>query len=427
MREALFSQDGWGCQHVNQDTNWEIPSSPEPSNKDPAAGPPLWKPTVNNGTDLWESNLRNGGQPPAQPVQKTPWGHTPSSNLGGTWGEDDDVAESGSVWTGSSSNAAVPVSGVVPSSVVPKGHNAGAQWNQNTVNSSIGGGASAVPAAGSVSSIVSGKIEYFNGKIVSELIEYFLIGPTNVSNVNVPTNPVAGPGNVGASGNGWGDPRDIRPIGAAMDMRNVDPRDSMRAASAGDPRMLDPRDSIRGDPRGISGRLNGTSEMWGQHHNISHGQIGNMNKIVGPGGVTNSSNVSSAVVAGGVANIGTGVGIMNPSGVASSVGGQWGTGGGTQPIVGSKDLTAISSKQISGWEEPSPPPQRRNIPNYDDGTSLWSQQARGMQTANSHWKDISDPRAHIMRSNLGNHSSNSTNGGVAGNCYLVLFLCSRHT
>ena len=24
-----------------------------------------------------------------------------------------------------------------------------------------------------------------------------------------------------------------------------------------------------------------------------------------------------------------------------------------------------------GWEEPSPPSQRRNMPNYDDGTSLW--------------------------------------------------------
>lgn len=25
----------------------------------------------------------------------------------------------------------------------------------------------------------------------------------------------------------------------------------------------------------------------------------------------------------------------------------------------------------TGWEEPSPPSQRRNMPNYDDGTSLW--------------------------------------------------------
>lgn len=28
-------------------------------------------------------------------------------------------------------------------------------------------------------------------------------------------------------------------------------------------------------------------------------------------------------------------------------------------------------KNPSGWEEPSPPAQRRQIPNYDDGTSLW--------------------------------------------------------
>ena len=33
-------------------------------------------------------------------------------------------------------------------------------------------------------------------------------------------------------------------------------------------------------------------------------------------------------------------------------------------------LTGGGSKP-SGWEEPSPPVQRRNIPNYDDGTSLW--------------------------------------------------------
>lgn len=35
----------------------------------------------------------------------------------------------------------------------------------------------------------------------------------------------------------------------------------------------------------------------------------------------------------------------------------------------------------TGWEEPSPPAQKRNIPNYDDGTSLWGQQQTrsGMQ------------------------------------------------
>jgi hypothetical protein len=30
----------------------------------------------------------------------------------------------------------------------------------------------------------------------------------------------------------------------------------------------------------------------------------------------------------------------------------------------------------TGWEEPSPPAQRRNIPNYDDGTSLWGNPAQ---------------------------------------------------
>lgn len=96
---------------MNQDTNWDVPGSPEPMaggnivKSDPtqsvaaagaAAVPTTWKPNINNGTELWEANLRNGGQPPAPAVQK-PWGHTPSTNLGGTWGEDDDGADSGLV------------------------------------------------------------------------------------------------------------------------------------------------------------------------------------------------------------------------------------------------------------------------------------------------------------------------------------------
>lgn len=31
----------------------------------------------------------------------------------------------------------------------------------------------------------------------------------------------------------------------------------------------------------------------------------------------------------------------------------------------------------AGWEEPSPPTQRRNMPNYDDGTSLWGNPQQG--------------------------------------------------
>lgn len=89
---------------MNQDTNWDIPSSPEPQMKMDGSGPQQWKPAVNNGTDLWEVNLRNGGQPPPQPQQKPPWGHTPNTNIGGTWGEDDDVTDSSNVWTGVPNN-----------------------------------------------------------------------------------------------------------------------------------------------------------------------------------------------------------------------------------------------------------------------------------------------------------------------------------
>lgn len=91
-------------QHVNQDTGWDIPTSPEPGMKDNGSGGPVWKPNVNNGTDLWEANLRNGGQPPPTPTAKTPWGHTPATNIGGTWGEDDDVGDSSNVWHGVPSN-----------------------------------------------------------------------------------------------------------------------------------------------------------------------------------------------------------------------------------------------------------------------------------------------------------------------------------
>lgn len=159
MREALFSQDGWGCQHVNQDTNWEVPSSPEPTNKDPS-GSPMWKPTVNNGTDLWESNLRNGGQPSQQPVQKTPWGHTPSTNLGGTWGEDDDCNDTSNVWTGGpagSTGAVVGVAGVA-AGTGGAGPSNGPQWGQGGVGVGVSGAGvqSNVTAPGAITGVTPG-------------------------------------------------------------------------------------------------------------------------------------------------------------------------------------------------------------------------------------------------------------------------------
>ncbi|XP_012255062.2 protein Gawky isoform X3 [Athalia rosae] len=301
MREALFSQDGWGCQHVNQDTNWEVPSSPEPSmTKD---GVPMWKPPVNNGTDLWEANLRNGGQPPPQQTAKTPWGHTPSTNIGGTWGEDDDAADSSNMWTGA------PTPNQPNTAQWP-----GAATNQTSMSGGGGGG--------------------------------------------------------GGGGSSWGDPRmdprdprDLRSVDP-REMRDprdhrisLDPRDHMRVMDpmSRDPRMTD----MRGDPRGISGRLNGASAdaMWGQPPGPPHHQMGGHQHPSGP--PAKMVNASS----------------MN----------QWAAPPPKEMMPG----------KPSGWEEPSPPTQRRNVPNYDDGTSLWGNPApnpRAMPGSKvSHWKDLPTP------------------------------------
>lgn len=310
MREALFSQDGWGCQHVNQDSNWEVPGSPDSSILKNDAG--AWKTNINNGTELWEHNLRNGGQPPAPPVQKTPWGHTPSTNLGGTWGEDDDAAD-GNVWTGTPTNPAAP------------------QW------SGAGGAGGPGPAAQTPTTPGPGSAG----------------GMWPGGNQVVKKENDWGAGAGAPAANNWGN----TPLGGEQR--------EMRAPSA-DPRLIDPRDQMRGDPRGISGRLNGSTEMWGQqHHGLpQHGQIP-INKMVAPG----------------------------PNGGSAS---QW--GGATLP----KD---IPLSKPSGWEEPSPPAQRRP---FDDGTSLWNQRQPpqqptrvpgGNQGGGGQWKEAPDAmnRSNLMR------------------------------
>ncbi|GJQ80904.1 hypothetical protein Trydic_g4721 [Trypoxylus dichotomus] len=269
MREAIFSHDGWGGQHVNQDTNWDIPGSPEPQMKMDGSGAPAWKPAVNNGTELWEANLRNGGQPPPQPQQKAPWGHTPSTNIGGTWGEDDDVTDSSNVWTG-----------------VPP---AQPQWGSGNAG---------------------------NGTTMWS-------GPKKENDWGT-----------GAANTGWGDPRSTDPRNTSIDPRDMRPDPSHIRTGSTDPmRMLDPREQMRlvggdmrGDPRGITGRLNGAGAeaFWGQGGPQAGAHHMHQPKMpMGPGNST-------------------------------------------------------------GWEEPSPPSQRRNMPNYDDGTSLWG----NPQPAGSHWKDL---------------------------------------
>jgi trinucleotide repeat-containing gene 6 protein len=98
VREALFSQDGWGGSNVKQDTAWDVA---EPRfNGDPSAGPPKdhagWGgPPKNDGTDLWRSTL--SGQPPvAKPQSANPWGHTPQNPTDfKTWGEEEESASHG--------------------------------------------------------------------------------------------------------------------------------------------------------------------------------------------------------------------------------------------------------------------------------------------------------------------------------------------
>lgn len=127
--------------------------------------------------------------------------------------------------------------------------------------------------------------------------------------------------------------------------------------ASGDPirAILEQREPIRGDPRGISGRLNGTPEMWGQIPQLQQHQTQNQLKVQNTGQWTTAPEKPT----------------VKP------------------PTIG------------SGWEEPSPPPQRRNIPNYDDGTSLWSQQNR--------WKQQEENRSsHILRANANSSNTNNT-------------------
>lgn len=264
MREALFSQDGWGCQHVNQDTNWDVPGSPEPISNagnivkaEPspqagsggnAGGPPVWKPNINNGTELWEANLRNGGQPPPAPVQKTPWGHTPSSNLGGTWGEDDDGVDSANVWTGAPSNQQTQQWGQAG------GSNAGVNVNANNSNVSAGPIWPQQPPAGA-----------------SSAANTAAVGNNNVGNAGPSQNTVnmstelkrdndwtANVNNASGGANNWVDPRSMaRSSGNPNDIRNADPRDARNPQRYNMPIIepCDPRELlVRGDLRGISGK-----------------------------------------------------------------------------------------------------------------------------------------------------------------------------
>lgn len=101
VREALFSQDGWGGCNVKQDTSWDIDGSGangRATNGDAQQKESnMWNSQQrNDGTDLWKSNL--SGQPAApKPQPSNPWGsHTPQNPTDyKNWGEDEEGAAGG--------------------------------------------------------------------------------------------------------------------------------------------------------------------------------------------------------------------------------------------------------------------------------------------------------------------------------------------
>ncbi|CAL1294287.1 unnamed protein product [Larinioides sclopetarius] len=92
---AAAYSEGWGQRGINQDTAWEVPSSPHLSPKEGST----WTST-STGTEIWENNVRHhvkssNNKAPTQ--MREPWGHTPSTHIGGTWGEEEDTTN---LWTG---------------------------------------------------------------------------------------------------------------------------------------------------------------------------------------------------------------------------------------------------------------------------------------------------------------------------------------
>lgn len=123
-----------------------------------------------------------------------------------------------------------------------------------------------------------------------------------------------------------------------------DPRETSRPGTSTDSmRMLDPREQMRmvgsdmrGDPRGITGRLNGAgAEFWGQG---------------GPQAGTHHMHHQKQMPVG--------------------------------PVISG-----------SSWEAPSPPTQRRNMPNIDDGTSLWGNPQQNQRMSGKFTEELNDFKA----------------------------------
>jgi len=153
VREALFSQDGWGGQNVKQDTSWDVGATqPEPSSSSAQAPTKAdsmqWQAPAgtgrNDGTDLWKSTL-SGVPQPIKPQPTTPWGnHTPAHPADyKTWGEPEDnnpepqqnPNNEGNMWNSGMREATAGASnGPNGSGTGPAGPSQPGAWDQDRQN-----------------------------------------------------------------------------------------------------------------------------------------------------------------------------------------------------------------------------------------------------------------------------------------------------
>ncbi|XP_063595618.1 protein Gawky-like isoform X4 [Penaeus indicus] len=322
IREALLSSEGWGGENVNQETTWDLPGSPEPC-KD--ANAPHLKLNVNNGCDLWENNLRNGGAAPPK-TQQAPWGHTPATNYGGTWGEDDDATDSSNVWTGVPSN--------------------NPQWGANTPNPPNMWGGGAPPKKNS--EWAAGGSGTGGGNTQSGWGDH---GPQRSGVENPPSEwgpggphkpgphvgQHAGPHSHSGPHSGPSSGPHSGSHGGLHSGHHVVPHSGPHSTPHGAPHN-GPHSGSHTGPHGPHGPHNGPH---GVPHGAPHGNLTHSGPPGGPGGPTQWNGPKD----------------MKPSGPVGAP---------------------------SGWEEPSPPTQRR-----DDGTAVWG---NPQQQANvSRWKEMPNP------------------------------------
>ena len=87
-KDELLKGD-WGNTVIDQARVWDLPPSPQSSGL-------VWSAT---GTEIWKNNNNNNNNNNSDKTKGSTnqWGHTPSTHIGGTWGEEEDSAN---LWTG---------------------------------------------------------------------------------------------------------------------------------------------------------------------------------------------------------------------------------------------------------------------------------------------------------------------------------------